>query len=102
MPRNAHSIQRPRFGRPERRNALSWAVIEGLRERVAEARADPDVVGPVAVLDGAVGPLHLKEAVALDREPLGKALDIEGFIAPKSRRSSRLIVHITEYASSER
>ena len=45
----------------------------------------------------AVGPV----AVALDREPLGKALDIAGFIAPKSRRSSRLIVHITEYASSE-
>ena len=46
----------------------------------------------------AVGPV----AIALDREPLGQALDIEGFIAPKSRRSSRLIVHITEYANSER
>jgi len=46
----------------------------------------------------AVGPV----AIALDREPLGKALDVAGFIAPKSRRSSRLIVHITEYASSER
>jgi primosomal replication protein N len=46
----------------------------------------------------AMGPV----AVALDREPLGKALDIAGFIASKSRRSSRLIVHITEYASSER
>ena len=45
----------------------------------------------------AIGPV----AVALDREPLGKALEIAGFIAPKSRRSSRLIVHITEYASSE-
>jgi primosomal replication protein N len=42
----------------------------------------------------AVGPV----AIALDREPLGKALDIAGFIAPKSRRSTRLIVHITEYA----
>ena len=46
----------------------------------------------------AVGPV----AIALDREPLGKALDVAGFIAPKSRRSSRLIVHITEYATSER
>jgi primosomal replication protein N len=45
----------------------------------------------------AVGPV----AMALDREPLGRTLDIAGFIAPKSRRSSRLIVHITEYASSE-
>ena len=47
---------------------------------------------------GMCGPI----AIALDREPLGKALDIEGFIAPKSRRSSRLIVHITEYATSDR
>ena len=45
----------------------------------------------------AVGPV----AIALDREPLGKALEIAGFIAPKSRRSSRLVVHITEYANSE-
>jgi primosomal replication protein N len=45
----------------------------------------------------AVGPI----AVALEREPLGKALEIAGFIAPKSRRSTRLIVHITEYASTE-
>jgi primosomal replication protein N len=45
----------------------------------------------------AVGPI----ALALDREPLGQALDIAGFIAPKSRRSSRLIVHITEYARIE-
>ena len=45
----------------------------------------------------AIGPV----AIALDREPLGKALDIAGFIAPKGRRSSRLIVHITEYTSTE-
>jgi primosomal replication protein N len=45
----------------------------------------------------AVGPI----ALGLDREPLGKVLDVAGFIAPKSRRSSRLIVHITEYANSE-
>jgi primosomal replication protein N len=45
----------------------------------------------------AIGPV----AVALDREPLGRMLDIAGFVAPKSRRSSRLIVHITEYESIE-
>lgn len=39
------------INRPERRNALSWAVIEGLRARVAEARADPEV--RVVVLTGA-------------------------------------------------
>jgi primosomal replication protein N len=43
----------------------------------------------------AIGPV----AIALEREPLGSTLDIAGFIAPKSRRSSRLIVHITEYES---
>jgi enoyl-CoA hydratase/carnithine racemase len=37
--------------RPERRNALSWGVISGLRQRVAEVRDDPDV--RVMVLTGA-------------------------------------------------
>jgi enoyl-CoA hydratase/carnithine racemase len=37
--------------RPERRNALSWTVITGLRRRVAEARDDPAV--RVLVLTGA-------------------------------------------------
>ena len=37
--------------RPERRNALSWTVISGLREHVAQARQDPDV--RVLVLTGA-------------------------------------------------
>ena len=45
----------------------------------------------------AVGPV----AVALEREPLGKAIDIAGFIAPKSRRSSKLVVHIIEYACTK-
>jgi enoyl-CoA hydratase/carnithine racemase len=39
------------INRPERHNALSWGVISGLRGRVAEARADPDV--RVLVLGGA-------------------------------------------------
>lgn len=37
--------------RPERRNALSWTVISGLREYVDRARTDPDV--RVLVLTGA-------------------------------------------------
>jgi primosomal replication protein N len=41
----------------------------------------------------AVGPV----AVALEREPLGQPLTLSGFIAPRTRRSVRLIVHITEY-----
>jgi primosomal replication protein N len=41
----------------------------------------------------AVGPI----ALALEREPLGQPLTISGFIAPRTRRSTRFIVHITEY-----
>jgi primosomal replication protein N len=41
----------------------------------------------------AVGPV----AVGLDREPLGQALTLTGFLAPASRRSTRIVVHITEY-----
>jgi enoyl-CoA hydratase/carnithine racemase len=37
--------------RPQRRNALSWSVISGMRERVAGAAADPDV--RVVVITGA-------------------------------------------------
>lgn len=44
-------VARITLNRPERRNAMSWAVIAGLRERVAEAKADPDV--HVVVLTGA-------------------------------------------------
>jgi enoyl-CoA hydratase/carnithine racemase len=39
------------INRPQRRNALSWDVIEGLRTHVARARTDPDV--RVLVLTGA-------------------------------------------------
>jgi primosomal replication protein N len=42
----------------------------------------------------AVGPV----ALGLEREPLGEPLRLTGFIAPRSRRSSRLVVHITDYA----
>jgi primosomal replication protein N len=40
-------------------------------------------------------------AQALDREPLGKPMVLEGFIAPRTRRSTRLVMHITEYKASE-
>lgn len=38
-------------------------------------------------------------AQALDREPLGAPLMLEGFIAPRTHRTMRLLVHITEYRS---
>lgn len=33
----------------------------------------------------------------LDREPLGAELELAGFLAPRSRRSSRIVLHVTEY-----
>ena len=40
-------------------------------------------------------------AQALDREPLGRPMLLEGFIAPRSRRTTRLLVHVTEYKANE-
>ena len=40
-------------------------------------------------------------AQALDREPLGRPMLLEGFIAPRSRRTTRLLVHVTEYKVNE-
>ena len=40
-------------------------------------------------------------AQALEREPLGSVLMLEGFIAPRTRRSTRLVMHVTEYTASE-
>ena len=42
----------------------------------------------------AVGPV----AIGLEREPLGQPLTLTGFIAPRSKRSRRLVVHVTDYA----
>ena len=39
-------------------------------------------------------------AQALDREPLGQPMLLEGFIAPRTRRTTRLVVHVTEYKVS--
>ena len=36
-------------------------------------------------------------AEGLNALPLGKELSIKGFLAPRSMKSRRLIVHITEY-----
>jgi primosomal replication protein N len=60
------------------------AVTEAGAERMLDFEFAAIAVGPVAV--------------GLEREPLGQPLTISGFIAPKTHRSTRLIVHITEYA----
>ncbi|HVG04197.1 MAG TPA: primosomal replication protein N [Burkholderiaceae bacterium] len=39
-------------------------------------------------------------AQALDREPLGRQAMLDGFIAPRTRRTTRLVVHVTEYKIS--
>ncbi len=36
-------------------------------------------------------------AQAIDREPLGTPMVLEGFIAPRTRRTTRLVMHVTEY-----
>ncbi len=40
-------------------------------------------------------------AQALDREPLGTPVLLQGFVAPRTRRSARLVVHVTEYEISK-
>ena len=74
------------------------AVLEATFEHegsVTEATAERTLAFEFsAVALGAV-------AQALDREPLGKPMMLEGFIAPRTRRSTRLVMHITEYKASE-
>ena len=45
----------------------------------------------------ALGPIAGK----LEREALGEPLDLAGFLAPRSRRSSKLVLHLTEYRRSK-
>jgi len=44
-------VARVTINRPERRNAMTWGVLSGIRQRLAEAKADTDV--HVIVLTGA-------------------------------------------------
>jgi primosomal replication protein N len=45
----------------------------------------------------ALGPV----ARELEREALGVQLDLAGFLAPRSRRSSRLVLHLTGYRRTQ-
>ena len=65
---------------------------EGTVAEAGMARALAFEFGAVAV--GVV-------AQALDRESLGASMLLEGFIAPRTRRTMRLIMHITEYKIAE-
>lgn len=63
--------------------AFSGALLEAGVERQLEFEFAAIAVGSVAQTLAAVG--------------LGAALDIDGFIAPTSKRSQRLRIHITSY-----
>jgi len=63
---------------------FSGAMMEAGTERQLDFEFPAIAVGPVAL--------------GLDREPLGQPLLISGFVAPRTRRSNRLIVHITEFS----
>ena len=70
------------------------AVLEASFEHegsVKEAAAERSLAFEFSAI--AVGAV----ALALDREPLGAQMTLDGFIAPRSRRTTRLLVHITEY-----
>jgi primosomal replication protein N len=45
----------------------------------------------------ALGPI----ASELEREALGVQLDLAGFLAPRSRRSSKLVLHLTGYRRAQ-
>jgi primosomal replication protein N len=54
--------------------------------------------GTVRSLDFEFGAVALGPvALGLDREPLGQTVALTGFLAPRSRRSQRLRLHITDY-----
>jgi len=69
-------------------------VVEGRichRSDVFEAGAPRKLEFVVSAI--ALGAIARK----LEREALGEALDCAGFLAPRSRRSSKLVLHLTEY-----
>lgn len=72
-------VARVTINRPERRNAMTWGVITGLRESVARAKADPDV--RVLVLTGAGD-----QAFCAGADLGGMAGGDDGFVAAHDAR----------------
>lgn len=80
---------------PMRYTPAGLAVLEGVfhhQGEVMEAGAKRKLLFDFPAI--AIGEI----ATALDKEPLGKTLEVTGFIAPRSARSRQLIVHITQYS----
>jgi primosomal replication protein N len=77
-----------------RRTPAGVAVVEAQirhRSEVMEAGASRTLEFLVNAI--ALGPI----AGRLEREALGAQLDLSGFLAPRSRRSSKLVLHLTGY-----
>jgi primosomal replication protein N len=77
-----------------RRTPAGVAVVEAQirhRSEVMEAGASRTLEFLVNAI--ALGPI----AGNLEREALGAQLDLSGFLAPRSRRSSKLVLHLTGY-----
>lgn len=69
----------------------------------AQVRHQSEVVeaGLPRALDITVSTIALGPVAGeLDRESLGVQLDLAGFLAPRSRRSNRLILHVTQFRRS--
>jgi primosomal replication protein N len=77
-----------------RRTPAGVAVVE------AQIRHRSDVIeaGALRSLEFMVNAVALGPVAGkLEREALGAQLDLSGFLAPRSRRSSKLVLHLTEY-----
>ncbi|HEX2850320.1 MAG TPA: enoyl-CoA hydratase-related protein [Acidimicrobiales bacterium] len=86
----AGGVARLTINRPERRNALSWDVVRGLRARVAEAKAAADV--RVLVLTGA-GDRAFCAGADLDNMAAG-----DGFLALHDGRGELARLFLDLYA----
>jgi primosomal replication protein N len=61
-------------------------------------RSDVVEAGTPRALEFVVNTIALGSiAGKLEREALGAQLNLCGFLAPRSRRSSKLVLHLTEY-----
>jgi primosomal replication protein N len=79
-----------------RRTPAGVAVLE------AQIRHRSDVIeaGAPRTLEFVVNAIALGPVAGrLEHEALGAQLDVSGFLAPRSRRSSKLVLHVTGYRS---
>ena len=69
-------------------------------EAQLQHRSRTEEAGVERQLDFSFGAVAIGEtARQLARESLGGKLQLEGFVAPRSRRSTRLLVHVRSFSS---